>query len=104
MVIYLYYRLKIYKFFIDVFSSVLPEMIDDDMPNGVVSSTVSASAENGPLGKRARTKSPVWERFTKLFNKAKAVLAVCNHCYKVMKGDSSQGTSHLKRHKCHCNH
>jgi hypothetical protein len=27
--------------------------------------------------------------------------AVCNHCCKVLKGDSAMGTSHLIRHPCY---
>ncbi|KAJ1266011.1 hypothetical protein BS78_08G118100 [Paspalum vaginatum] len=66
---------------------------------------VSSAVLARPPGKRARTnktKSDVWKSFTKLFTKAVMVLAVCNHCCRVMTGDSSNGTSHLRRHKCSC--
>ena len=47
--------------------------------------------------KRKRT-SKVWDEMTKHEDGS----AECNHCHKVLAGDSSNGTSHLSRHLTRC--
>lgn len=78
-----------------------------DARGGGPFSAVIASRENGQSRKRTRTSS-VWERFTQIFahdsDGVMVTFAVCNHCCKVLTGDSKNGTSHLARHKCQCNH
>ncbi|KAK3140079.1 hypothetical protein QOZ80_5AG0395380 [Eleusine coracana subsp. coracana] len=88
----------------------IPTDTENYDPNLGGPSNGSVCTENEQTRKRSRNKSnksPVWERFTKVFARSTdgiLTFAVCNHCFKVLKGDSSNGTSHLKRHKCPCNH
>ncbi|CAN6343520.1 unnamed protein product [Urochloa humidicola] len=76
-----------------------PENYD---PNGGGPSCALVSGENVHSRKRPRTKSPVRESFTKIDEDGPdgvvLTYAVCNHCCKVLKGDSATGTSHLRRH------
>ncbi|CAN0920784.1 hypothetical protein LINGRAHAP2_LOCUS32247, partial [Linum grandiflorum] len=52
---------------------------------------------------RAKLKSLVWKHFKKI--KVNNVWkAKCNYCGKLLGGDSSNGTSHLKNHASNCLH
>ncbi|CAN6343532.1 unnamed protein product [Urochloa humidicola] len=50
--------------------------------------------------------SKVWQHFTRIMTKdPRVVYAACHRCDKVLKAHSSNGTTHLKRHRetCSCN-
>ncbi|KAF6176798.1 hypothetical protein GIB67_025848 [Kingdonia uniflora] len=52
--------------------------------------------------KRKRT-SNVWNEFERIEKNEKEVDAKCKHCHKMLKGKSSSGTSHLRKHLSrHC--
>jgi hypothetical protein len=69
---------------------------------------VSPTYDPGRSNKRKKSKksSDVWDYFTKIFIRDLEgnvmTLAACNHCSKVLTGNSTHGTSHLADHTCSC--
>ncbi|XP_077234500.1 zinc finger BED domain-containing protein RICESLEEPER 2-like [Tasmannia lanceolata] len=52
--------------------------------------------------KRRKLRSVVWEDFTIIVSEDGSKKAMCKHCKRLFTGNSSSGTTHLKRHLAHC--
>ncbi|KAM3279395.1 hypothetical protein ACQJBY_046630 [Aegilops geniculata] len=89
-------------------TSMESEYCTCNLRSGDPGSVVFGGAETGQSRKRKQI-SKVWQSFTKIYTHGNdgvvLTLAACNGCFKVLNGDSKNGTSHLAKHKdlyCPC--
>ncbi|CAN0925191.1 hypothetical protein LINGRAHAP2_LOCUS34616 [Linum grandiflorum] len=54
------------------------------------------------FGAKRPLKSDVWPHFTRFVDKNGVMKAKCKYCRKILGGDTSNGTSHLRNHKKVC--
>ncbi|CAI0454506.1 unnamed protein product [Linum tenue] len=70
--------------------------------NGNADTSAAAGGESEPsplpFGAKRPLKSDVWPHFTRFVDKDGVMKARCKYCRKVLGGDTSNGTSHLRNH------
>lgn len=95
--------------YLALFENVL--LGDPDPDNSAGTGNHSATRGIPPMAdhghsKKRKKSSDVWDYFTKIFARDidgnVLTFAVCNHCCKILTGNSKGGTTHLARHTCPC--
>ncbi|CAN0903116.1 Zinc finger BED domain-containing protein RICESLEEPER 1 [Linum grandiflorum] len=85
----------------------LPQQLQADAP---AAAAVVGEQANDPadeqhalvFGAKRPLKSDVWPHFTRFVDKNWVMKAKCKYCRKILGGDTSNGTSHLRNHKKVC--
>ncbi|CAN0921161.1 Histone-lysine N-methyltransferase, H3 lysine-9 specific SUVH3 [Linum grandiflorum] len=91
----------------DLVNLPLPQQLQVDAP--AVAAVVGEQANDSAneqhalaFGAKHPLKNDVWPHFTRFVDKNGVMKSKCKYCHKILGGDTSNGTSHLRNHKKVC--